>query len=795
MILNGIKKSKKQTSKAESKAKKQEQNKRVASTQNSLGYKYLFENGLMNVVDDIYSFTYDLDAVTYSTANEDEQVNILSRYNSAINQLSENEHFQLTLLVSKTPKGEYMEETSFPQLNQEGTPEVVGTLVDELNEIIEERYDDGRNNFKVSRYITLSTHAENQRIGQRKLDNIGDTFNEEIREVRSGLKKLDGMQRVKLLNSILRPAKEVYGTFEDIKLSNRTTHDMIAPNLLDFRSATKSDFQIDGNFGSVLYLREFPRNLSDQMFKEMTEAEVEMVATIHATSYSIANTNRRLRNEATDIEMDVIKREIKASSRGYNTQHIARTTKEFQADVNEQIEFVAESGDKQQSSTFLIYTWAESKEELNHNIKKVQAIGDKYGAIFEPFYLTQEWALNSSLPLGKNYMDFERTFLRDLITPNISINSPFTSVDIQQEGGKYYGINELSKNNIVINRKGKELLNANGGIMAVSGGGKSFAAKTEMITTFIKRPKDEIIIVDAEQEYKVIGQALGGQNIQVAPGSSTYINVMELPKSDDLSVDDNPIAIKSDFLVSLVGNLLKGLTPVQRSIVDSVTRTTYQTVVEPTLQDWYEILKKDTREEALELVGAMEIYITGSLNMFAKKTNIEQNSRVTIYDMHSLKNEMSSFGYMVILDRIWQRVVENNKKDVTTWVYFDEFQIIMNPSQEQQLRVQASDIYARIRKYNGVPTFMTQTAETMMSTIEGRSIMFNSAFLILLEQQGEVLKSLIQEFNLTPRQASYLRNPGVGKGLIIAGGQVIPFSNKIPDNTTLYKIMDTAPNE
>lgn len=788
MILRKTKKSRKAISKEQGKTK-------LPTTQNTLGYQYLFQEGLMNVVDDVYSNTYKLLPTTYSTLDEEGQKNILSKYNSAINQLSENEHFQLTLKVEKMPKGEYMDSTGFKSIDSpnEKTKPVIDQLVKELNTLIEERYDDGRNNFKVSRYITLSTHAENQRTAHRQLENIGDTFSEEMRELKSGLVKLDGMERLNLLNSILRPRKPIYGDFEDIARSNRTTHDMIAPALLDFKSPTKADFQIDDNYGSVLFLRDFPRNLSDQMFKSLTEAEIEMVITIHATSASIAQTNKSLRDEATDIEADVIKREMKASSRGYNTQHIARTTKELQKDVNEQIEFVAETGDKQQSSTFLIYTWASSKEERLKNINKIKSVGDKWGAVFDVCYLTQEEGLNSSLPLGKNYLDIERFYLRDLITPNISINSPFTSVDVQHSNGKYYGINELSKNNIVINRQ--KLLNANGGIMAVTGGGKSFAAKTEMITTFIKRPKDEIIIVDAEREYEVIGETLGGQTVHISPGSETSINVMELPNADELSKDDNPKAIKADFLVSLLGNLIGGLTPVQRSIVDAVTRKTYELYSNPTLQDWNEVLKNEPQEDARLLIGALDIYIHGSLNMFARKTNVDVDNRVTIYDMHNLKNEMSTFGYMVILDRIWQKVVSNNKKGITTWVYFDEFQIIMNPAQQESLRVQASDIYARIRKYNGIPTFMTQSAETMLSTYEGRTIMFNSAFLILLEQQGEVLDTIAQQLKLNTKQLGYLENPGVGKGLMKAGSNIIPFSNKIPDNTLLYKLMDTKPNE
>lgn len=776
-------------SKNRKKLKNQTSNKKkskAATTQNSLMYTALFENGMMHVVDKTFSNTYELGAITYSTATDDEQKNILSRYNAAINQLSETEHFQLTLLVTKNPKDHYMKEAAY-LYQKDGFDD----LREEFNEIIEDNYDRGRNNFNVERYITLSTEADNQRKATHRLESVSDTFAEELREVNSPLVRLNGMERLKVLNKLLRPGKPIYGSYEDIARSNRTTKDMIAPDFLEFNMRTKLDFQIDDKFGEVLYLREFPRNLSDELFKDLTEAEVEMAITIHGTPYSISDTNQRLRNEVTDVEIEVIKREMKASSRGYNTQHIARTTKELKADLDEQIEFVSETGDKQISSTFMVYVWSDSKEQLQQDIAKVKSVGDKYGAVFDPFYLTQEMALNSSLPLGKNYMDFERMFLRDLITPNISINSPYTSMDVQHEGGTYYGINQLSKNNILINRSGEEMANGNGGIMSVSGGGKSFAGKTEMISTLLKNPKDEIIILDPEREYSPIASRLNGVVVPVAPGTNTAINIMELPDSKVIAKDDNPVALKADFLISIFGDLVGGLSSTQRGIVDTITTTTYHKYSNPSLQDWYEELKTDARPQAQELVGELEIYVTGSLNMFAKPTNVNTDSRLTIYDMHSLKNEMSVLGYMVILDRVWNKVAANKRKGITTRVYIDEFQIIMNPSQNELLRTKAADIYSRIRKYGGIPTFMTQSAETMLSTEQGRSILFNSDFLILLEQKLDVYKSIVDKYELTPKQASYLKNPGKGKGLIIAGGKVIPFNNTIPTGTKLFEIMDT----
>lgn len=778
------------TSKKVKKSKKQKPSKKkiqAASTQNSIYYNALFEDGLMYVMDKQFSKTYTLGAINYTTASTEKQKTILSQYNKAINLLSENEHFQLTLLVTKNPKGAYMEETAY-KLQGDQRDE----LRNELNQILETNYDLGRNNWKVERFITLGTKADNARNANKRLLNVSDAFYDELMRTRATMDVQDGMERLRTLNKILRPGKPLYGDYQDIARNNCTTKDLIAPNYLDFKKPGKIDFQMDEHYGQVLYLRDFPKNLSDNMFKELTEAEAEMVITIHADPYSVAKTNKKLRTEAMNVGEDVMKREMKASERGYSTKHIARTVKELQNDLEEQIEFVEETGDKQLSSTFFVYVWDESKEALYHQIDKVKAVGEKFGAVFEPLYLTQEQALNASLPLGKNYLDFERTFTRDLITPNISINSPFTSQDVQHANGTYYGINQLSKNNILINRMGRELKNANGGFLAVSGGGKSFAAKSEIIATMLRNPKAEIIILDIEREYMPLADFLDGEVVTVAPGSDTSINILELADPEAMEVGDDPVAIKSNFLISLITNQLGTISSTQRSIIDEVTIQTFEEYETPTLQEWYDVLGRDTSGAAQELLEGLRLYVKGSLNMFAKATNVNVNSNLTIYDMYLLKNEMKTFGYLAILDRVWNKVVENRAKGIETYVYIDEFQVIINPTQPTILREQAAEIYARIRKYRGCPTFMTQSAETMLSTLEGRSILFNSEFLVLLEQKGEVLEALIERFKLTEKQAMYLENTKVGSGLIIAGGQIIPFYNKIPEDTKLFELMDTS---
>ncbi len=755
------------------------------TTQNSLFFRDISEKGTMSIVDDEYSNTYALGEVTYSTATDDDKISIISKYNDAVNLLSEKEHFQLSLLVTKNQRKDYLTETSYPLQGDK-----LDIIREELNDIIEDNYDRGRNNFKISRYITLTTKADSFDNGVKKLENLSADFDNEMRDIDATFKKLEGNARLKLMNQILRPTKPLYGSFKDIKKANLSPKDLIAPNYLEFNKS-KIDFWMDDKLNKIIYIRDFPTNLKDTMFKDLTECGVEMVLTIHGSPYSIKDTNERLRNQATDVGMDMIKREERAAERQHSVQHISRSTQEDFKEINEQIEFVTETGDKQFSSLIMVHFWAENHDDLQRNLEKIETVASKHGAVFAPLYLVQEEALNSSLPIGKNYVDIEKNYLRDLVTPNLTINSPFTSADLQHNNGKYYGINQLSKNNILINRKDDSMRNGNGGIVGLSGSGKSMNAKNEIITTYIKNPEDEFIILDLEGEYTPLGEVLGAQICKIAPGSKTNINLLDLPAEKDLESGDNPIAFKSEFLVSIFDTLLHGLTPSQKTLIDEVTIEVYKKFEKPSLVDWHSLLSSKQTTEAKGLARDLGLYITGSLDMFAKPTNVNLDSRFTIYNIKNLGSEFKSFGFVVLMDKIWNKVAENKSKGIMTWIYFDEFQVIMNPNQSTILRETASNLYARIRKYGSIPTFMTQSAETLLATPEGRSIFLNTNFMILLQQKSGVYDMLVEEYKLTPKQASYLRNPPLGGGLIVANHAIVPFANIIPEDTELFRITNT----
>ncbi|HEU7997819.1 TPA: AAA family ATPase, partial [Streptococcus pneumoniae] len=354
----------------------------------------------------------------------------------------------------------------------------------------------------------------------------------------------------------------------------------------------------------------------------------------------------------------------------------------------------------------------------------------------------------------------------------------------------YYGINQISSNIITIDRS---LLNTPSGlILGTSGAGKGMATKHEIITTKIKESGEntEIIIVDPEAEYSVIGRAFGGEMIDIAPDSQTYLNVLDLSEEN---MDEDPVKVKSEFLLSFIGKLLdRKMDGREKSIIDRVTRLTYQSFKEPSLEEWVFVLSQQPEEEAQNLALDMELYVEGSLDIFSHKTNIQTGSNFLIYNVKKLGDELKQIALMVVFDQIWNRVVRNQKLGKKTWIYFDEMQLLL-------LDKYASDfffkLWSRVRKYGASPTGITQNVETLLLDPNGRRIIANSEFMILLKQAKNDREELVQLLGLSKELEKYLVNPEKGAGLIKAGSVVVPFKNKIPQGTQLFDIMSTDPDK
>ena len=441
--------------------------------------------------------------------------------------------------------------------------------------------------------------------------------------------------------------------------------------------------------------------------------------------------------------------------------------------------------------TFLVLNTADSKKELDNVLLQASGIANKHNCTLIRLDYQQEQGFMTSLPLGKCLVPIQRS----LTTSSTAIFVPFTTQELFQSGGEalYYGLNALSSNLIMVDRK--LLKNPNGLILGTPGSGKSFAAKREITNVFLITT-DDIIVCDPEGEYFSLVQRLKGQVIKISPTSSQYINPMDI--NLNYSEDDSPLALKSDFILSLCELIVggkEGLTPVEKSIIDRCVALVYTEYLAdpdpakmPILGDLYDALGRQEEKEAKHIRSALEIYVTGSLSVFNHRTNVDITNRIVCYDIKELGKQLKKLGMLIVQDQVWNRVTVNRAEKRSTRYYMDEFHLLLK---EEQTAAYSVEIWKRFRKWGGIPTAITQNIKDLLSSREVENIFENSDFVYMLNQAAGDRAILAKQLNISPHQLSYVTGSGVGEGLLFYGNVILPFVDKFPTNTELYSIMTT----
>ena len=445
--------------------------------------------------------------------------------------------------------------------------------------------------------------------------------------------------------------------------------------------------------------------------------------------------------------------------------------------------------------TFLVMNTGRTEQELENNVFQAQSIAQKHNCNLRRLDYQQEQGLMSSLPLAQNLIEIQRA----LTTSSTAIFVPFTTQELFQDepGALYYGLNALSNNLIMVDRK--KLKNPNGLILGTPGSGKSFSAKREITNAFLVTD-DDVIICDPESEYTALVTKLKGQVIKISPSSSQYINPMDI--NSNYSEEDNPIALKADFILSLCELVVggkDGLQPVEKTVIDRCVHQIYQKYFNdprpenmPILQDLYEALLKQEEKEAHHVATALEIYVTGSLNLFNHRTNVDIENRLVCYDIKELGKQMKKIGMLVVHDQVWGRVTANRSAGKTTWYYMDEFHLLLR---EDQTAAYSVEIWKRFRKWGGIPTGITQNIKDLLASREVENIFENSDFIYMLNQAAGDRAILAKQLNISPHQLSYVTHSGEGEGLLFYGNVILPFVDRFPTDLELYRIMTTKLSE
>ena len=762
----------------------------VKSAQDSIPYRHIFPDGICHVGDKLYTKTLQFGDINYQIAQNEDKTAIFESWCDFLNYFDSTIKFQLTFL-NTTANTKDFEKSVFiaPQADD------FDSIRTEYSEMLHNQLARGNNGLVKTKYLTFGIEAENIRIAKPRLERIENDLWNAFKRLGVQLTSLEGKQRLKLMHNILRMSGNDPFAFEWKWLapSGLSTKDFIAPSSFEFKE--KGTFRTGDKYGAVSFLQILAPELNDRVLSDFLEMESNLIVTMHIQSVDQMKAIKTIKRKITDLDKMKIEEQKKAVRAGYDMDIIPSDLATYGGEAKKLLADLQSRNERMFLITFLVLNTADNKKELDNILLQASGIANKHNCTLIRLDYQQEQGFMASLPLGKNLVPIQRS----LTTSSTAIFVPFTTQELFQSGGEalYYGLNALSSNLIMVDRK--QLKNPNGLILGTPGSGKSFAAKREITNVFLITT-DDIIVCDPEGEYFSLVQRLKGQVIKISPTSSQYINPMDI--NLNYSEDDSPLALKSDFILSLCELIVggkEGLTPVEKSIIDRCVTLVYAEYLAdpdpakmPILGDLYDALGRQEEKEAKHIRSALEIYVTGSLSVFNHRTNVDITNRTVCYDIKELGKQLKKLGMLIVQDQVWNRVTINRAEKRSTRYYMDEFHLLLK---EEQTAAYSVEIWKRFRKWGGIPTAITQNIKDLLSSREVENIFENSDFVYMLNQAAGDRQILAKQLNISPHQLSYVTGSGVGEGLLFYGNVILPFVDKFPKNTELYSIMTTKLNE
>ena len=766
------------------------QDKRHKSAQDSIPFQRMFPDGICRVTDTYYTKTIQFQDINYQLSQNEDKTAIFDGWCDFLNYFDASVHFQLTFLNMAANKDTYGTQITIPLRGDEDD-----AIRTEYTQMLRDQLAKGNNGLIKTKYLTFGIEADGMKTAKPRLERIETDVLNNFKRLGVAAEPLNGTERLRLLHDMLRiddPAPFRF-SWDWLAPSGLSVKDFIAPSSFEF--AKGNYFGIGQKRGAVSFLQILAPELNDRMLADFLDMESSLIVTMHVQSVDQVSAIKTIKRKITDLDRMKIEEQKKAVRSGYDMDIIPSDLATYGAEAKKLLQELQSRNERMFLLTFLVLNIADSVPKLRNNVFQASSIAQKYNCQLVRLDFRQEEGLMSSLPLGLNQVEIQRS----LTTSAVAIFVPFTTQELYQNGSEalYCGLNALSNNLIMVDRK--FLKNPNGLILGTPGSGKSFAAKREIANVFFVT-NDDIIICDPEAEYGPLVERLHGQVIKISPTSPHYINPMDL--NLNYSDDENPLSLKSDFILSLCELIVggkDGLQPVVKTIIDRCVRMVYRDYLNdpkpenmPVLEDLYQELRRQEEKEAQYVATALEIYVTGSLNVFNHRTNVDIQNRIVAFDIKELGKQLKKIGMLVVQDQVWNRVTVNREAHKATRYYIDEFHLLLK---EEQTAAYSVEIWKRFRKWGGVPTGITQNVKDLLASREVENIFENSDYIYMLNQASGDRQILAKQLNISPHQLSYVTHSGEGEGLLFYGNIILPFVDRFPKDTELYRVMTTKPNE
>ena len=759
------------------------------TAQQSIPYREIYRDGVCRINNRRFTKTVAFSDINYQLSQNEDKSAIFDSWCEFLNYFDSSISVQLTFINKRVNIRDFERSIDIPDRDDE-----FNSIRREYADMLKSQLARGNNGLVKAKYITFGIEADSLKEAKPRLERIEADVIAGFKTLSVPSRPLTGLERLEILHGQLHPdgGEKFRFDWKDIVQTGNSTKDAIAPTGFDFRDGRV--FRMGAYYGAASFIQITAPELTDRMLADLLDLTSPVTVTLHIQSIDQAEAIKTVKRKLSDLDAMKIQEQKKAVRAGYDMDVLPSDLVTYGKEAAALLNDLQSRNERMFLVTILILNTARSKQKLENDIFAAAGVAQKYNCALKRLDYQQEQGLMSSLPLGLNEIEIQR----GLTTSSTAIFVPFTTQELFMRGeALYYGCNALSGNLIMADRK---LLKCPAGLfLGTPGSGKSFSAKREIINVFLMTD-DDIIITDPEAEYFPIVQRLGGQVIKLSPTSQQYLNPMDI--NPDYADEEDPLTLKSDFILSLCELIVggkEGLAPVEKTIIDRCVRLVYRDYLSnpeparmPVLEDLYNLLRSQSEPEAQHLATALEIYVTGSLNVFNHRTNVDITNRIVSFDIKELGKGLKKIAMLILQDAVWNRVTVNRAARRTTWYYVDEFHLLLK---EEQTASYCVEIWKRFRKWGGIPSGLTQNVKDLLASREIENIFENSDFIYMLNQAPGDRAILAKQLGISPYQLSYVTHSNAGEGLLFYGDVIIPFQDRFPKDTEIYSLLTTRPNE